>query len=62
MTIIRTKNGYLEISDILGGKYVSMLYLYYSKQEALKLFKKKYSKYYHKNGHKKCGITTLFNN
>ena len=53
MTITRTQHGYLEISDILGGRYVSMLYLYYSKQEALKLFKKEYSKYYYKNGHKK---------
>ena len=53
MKTIRTQQGYLEISDILGGEYVSMLYLYYSKQEAIKLFKKKYYKYYHKNGHKK---------
>lgn len=53
MKITKTSNGYLEISDIVGGQYASMLYLYYSKREAIKLFKKKYYKYYHKNGHKK---------
>jgi len=49
---IYKSNGYLILEDFLGGEYKSILYLYYTKQEAIKKFKEKYSKYYHKNGHK----------
>ena len=52
MNIYKNKQGYLIIEDFLGGKYKSMSYLYYTKQEAIKKFKQTYSKYYHKNGHK----------
>jgi hypothetical protein len=52
MTIYKNNNGYLIIEDMIGGEYKSMSYLYYTKQEAIKRFKQKYSKYYHKNGHK----------
>ncbi len=52
MNIYRNNQGYLVIEDLLGGEYKSMSYLYYTKQEAIKLFKNKYSKYYYKNGHK----------
>lgn len=52
MNIYRNNNGYLIIEDLLGGEIISMSYLYYSKQEAIKKFKTNYSKYYHKNGHK----------
>ena len=37
---------------MLNGEYKSMMYLYYTRQEAIKNFKQKYSKYYYKNGHK----------
>ena len=52
MNIYKNNNGYLIIEDRLDGEYKSMSYLYYTKQEAIKRFKQKYSKYYHKNGHK----------
>tara|TARA_R100001163_G_scaffold42624_1_gene32203 strand:- start:6 stop:170 length:165 start_codon:yes stop_codon:yes gene_type:complete len=52
MNIYRNNQGYLIIEDLLGGEYKRMSYLYYTKQEAIKKFKQKYGKYYHKNGHK----------
>lgn len=53
MNIYRNNQGFLIIEDVLNGEYKSMSYLYYTKQEAIKNFKKHYEKYYHKNGHKK---------
>ena len=52
MNIYKNNQGYLVIEDLLGGEYKCMSYLYYTKQEAIKKFKQKYSKYYYKNGHK----------
>ena len=37
MNIYRNNQGYLVIEDLLGGEYKSMSYLYYTKQEAIKL-------------------------
>lgn len=56
MNIYINNGGYLVIEDMLGGEYKSMSYLYYSKREAIKRFKQKFSKYYHKNGHKIKGL------
>ena len=53
MNIYRNKQGYLIIEDLLGGEYKRMSYLYYTKQQSIKLFKQKYSKYYYKNGRKR---------
>jgi hypothetical protein len=52
MNLYYNNSGYLIISDELNGQYESMSFLYYSKQEAKRIFKQKYSKYYYKNGHK----------
>lgn len=52
MNIYYNNSGFLIIEDLLNGHYESMSFLYYSKQEAKRIFKQKYSKYYHKNGHK----------
>ena len=52
MNIYKNNQGYLIIQDDFNGVYYSMSYLYYTRQEAIKRFKTKYSKYYHKNGHK----------
>ena len=52
MNIYKNNQGYLVIEDMLNGEYKSMMYLYYTRQEAIKNFKQKYSKYYYKNGHK----------
>ena len=52
MNIYKNNQGYLIIEDLLGGEYKRMSYLYYTKREAIKRFKTKYSKYYYKNGHK----------
>ena len=52
MDLYYNNSGYLIISDELNGQYESMSFLYYSKQESKRIFKEKYSKYYHKNGHK----------
>ena len=52
MNIYKNNQGYLIIEDDCNGRYESMSYLYYSKQEAIKKFKKQFSKYYYKNGHK----------
>ena len=39
MTITKNKNGYIVISDIVKGYLVEKRYLYYTKQQAIKLFK-----------------------
>jgi hypothetical protein len=39
MTIEKTYQGALKISDIIGGQFVSRQYFGYSKREALRLFK-----------------------
>jgi hypothetical protein len=52
MNLYYNKSGYLIIEAFLNEQYESMSFLYYSKQEAKRIFKEKYSKYYHKNGHK----------
>ncbi len=52
MNIYKANNGFLVITDLLNGEYKTMKYLYHTKQQAIKLFKQKYSKYYYKNGHK----------
>jgi len=52
MNIYKNNQGYLVIEDDFNGRYESMSYLYYSKQEAIKKFKQQFSKYYYKNGHK----------
>ena len=46
MNIYKNNSGYLIIEDNFNGVYQSECYLYYSKQEALKLFKTKFSKSY----------------
>ena len=52
MNIYYNNSGYLIIQDLLNGQYESMRFIYYTKQEAKRIFKQKYSKYYYKNGHK----------
>ena len=52
MHIYKNNSGYLVISDELGSETITECFLYYSKQEAKRIFKKKYSGFYHKNGHK----------
>ena len=39
MTIERQHNGSLLISDIVNGYYVKKVYYFYSKKEAMKLFR-----------------------
>ena len=39
MTIERQGNGSLLISDIVNGYYVKKVYYFYSKKEAIKLFR-----------------------
>jgi hypothetical protein len=39
MTIERQHNGSLLISDIVNGYYVKKVYYFYSKKEAIKLFR-----------------------
>ena len=39
MTIEKQSNGSLLISDIVNGYYVKKVYYFYSKKEAMKLFK-----------------------
>ena len=56
MNIYRDTNGYLVIEDVLGGEYKMLRYLYYSKRDAIRLFKQEYKEFYHKNGHKKSWL------
>jgi hypothetical protein len=39
MTVERQSNGSLLISDIVNGYYVKKVYYFYSKKEAMKLFR-----------------------
>ena len=39
MTVERQHNGSLLISDIVNGYYVKKVYYFYSKKEAIKLFR-----------------------
>jgi hypothetical protein len=39
MTVERQNNGSLLISDIVNGYYVKKVYYFYSKKEAMKLFR-----------------------
>ena len=45
MNIYKNNQGYLIIQDDFNGVYYSMSYLYYTRQEAIKRFKTKYSKF-----------------
>tara|TARA_R100001510_G_C7493208_1_gene100089 strand:- start:226 stop:396 length:171 start_codon:yes stop_codon:yes gene_type:complete len=56
MNIYKNQQGYLVIEDVLGGEYKKMSYLYYTRREAIKLFKQEYKEFYHKNGHKKSWL------
>ncbi len=40
MEIRKNKNGYWVISDIMKGYFIEKKYLYYTKKEAIQLFKK----------------------
>ena len=40
MTIERQQNGSLLISDIVNNKYIKKVYYFYSKKDAIKLFRK----------------------
>ena len=40
MTIERQHNGSLLISDIVNNQYIKQVYYFYTKKEAIKLFRK----------------------
>lgn len=42
MTISKTANGYWVISDIVGDYYKSRTYIYYTKTEAIALFREEF--------------------
>jgi len=56
MNIYKDNEGFIVIEDVLGGEYKMLRYLYYSKREAIKLFKQEYKEFYYKNGHKKSWL------